>query len=32
MTFYPKNVQFIQPNFRMTFLNTAQTAFHNCTF
>jgi len=29
---FNKIFQFIQPNFRMTFFVTAQTAFHHCTF
>src|SRR6218665_506051 len=29
---FNEKILFIQPNFRMTFFVTAQTAFHNCTF
>src|SRR6218665_2241839 len=32
MTFFTKKFLSIQPNFRMTFFVTAQTAFHHCTF
>src|SRR6218665_3119376 len=32
MTLFTNKFLFIQPNFRMTYFVTAQTAFHHCTF